>query len=95
MSVAPLATLSSWHFGGVSRNLNVSYMRPVPVNTTVHIVCEVVNLGKNLCELLGTSWSAILILMWWYSYDHCQNTDAGREAIVSWPTRQSLGRYCS
>jgi acyl-coenzyme A thioesterase PaaI-like protein len=50
MSVAPLSTETGWHFGGVSRNLNVSYLRPVPVGITVHVVCEVANLGKNLSE---------------------------------------------
>lgn len=48
MSVAPLAKASGWQFGGVSRNLNVSYLRPVPSGTQVQVVCEVPNLGKNL-----------------------------------------------
>lgn len=48
MSVAPLSKASGWHFGGVSRNLNVSFLRPVPSGMTVHVVCEVANLGKNL-----------------------------------------------
>lgn len=52
MSVAPLATATSWPFGGVSRHLTVSYIRPVPVGITVHIVCEVASLGKNICETL-------------------------------------------
>lgn len=48
MAVAPLATVEGWRFGGVSRNLNVSYLRPVPVGTVVDVVCEVVSLGKSL-----------------------------------------------
>lgn len=48
MSVAPLAKASGWHFGGVSRNLNVSFLRPVPNGMQVRVVCEVANLGKNL-----------------------------------------------
>ncbi|SMR45744.1 unnamed protein product [Zymoseptoria tritici ST99CH_1E4] len=51
MSVAPLATATSWPFGGVSRHLTVSYIRPVPVGITVHIVCEVASLGKNISTI--------------------------------------------
>ncbi|KAI1172998.1 Thioesterase/thiol ester dehydrase-isomerase [Nemania sp. FL0916] len=40
-----------WQVGGVSRTLNVTYLRPVPVGTTVDIECEVVNAGQRLSAL--------------------------------------------
>ncbi|KAL7623712.1 hypothetical protein AAE478_005264 [Parahypoxylon ruwenzoriense] len=42
-----------WQYTGVSRALNVTYLRPVPVGTTVHIKCEVLQAGRNLCALRG------------------------------------------
>lgn len=39
--------------GGVSRNLNLTYLRPVPVGTEIRIVCEVVNMGRKLALLKG------------------------------------------
>ncbi|KAI1135765.1 HotDog domain-containing protein [Hypoxylon sp. FL0543] len=38
---------------GVSRTLNVTYLRPVPVGSSVHIKCEVLHAGRNLCALRG------------------------------------------
>jgi uncharacterized protein (TIGR00369 family) len=37
--------------GGVSRNLSTTYFRPIPVDTHVKIVCEVVDAGKRLVKL--------------------------------------------
>ncbi|KAI1826888.1 HotDog domain-containing protein [Xylaria intraflava] len=42
-----------WEHGGVSRTLNVTYLRPVPVGTTVDIECEVVHAGRRLSSLRG------------------------------------------
>ncbi|KAJ5805108.1 hypothetical protein N7474_010995 [Penicillium riverlandense] len=37
--------------GGVSRNLKVTYLRPVPTGTEVRLVCEVVHVGRRLALL--------------------------------------------
>ncbi|KAI0398752.1 Thioesterase/thiol ester dehydrase-isomerase [Xylaria palmicola] len=42
-----------WQYGGVSRTLNVTYLRPVPVGTTVDIECEILHAGQKLCSLRG------------------------------------------
>ncbi|KAI0025074.1 HotDog domain-containing protein [Xylariomycetidae sp. FL0641] len=42
-----------WQSLGVSRTLNCTYLRPVPVGTTVDIECEIVQVGKKLCALRG------------------------------------------
>ncbi|KAI1124141.1 Thioesterase/thiol ester dehydrase-isomerase [Nemania abortiva] len=42
-----------WEYGGVSRTLNVTYLRPVPVGTTVEIECEITHAGQRLSSLRG------------------------------------------
>ncbi|KAL4897902.1 putative thioesterase family protein [Aspergillus ambiguus] len=37
--------------GGVSRHLNVTYLRPVPQDTEVRLSCEVVHVGRRLALL--------------------------------------------
>ncbi|KAL4778345.1 HotDog domain-containing protein, partial [Aspergillus varians] len=37
--------------GGVSRHLDVTYLRPVPAGTKVRLVSKVVNIGKRLALL--------------------------------------------
>ncbi|OKL57104.1 hypothetical protein UA08_07550 [Talaromyces atroroseus] len=34
--------------GGVSRNLNVTYLRPMRVGSEVRVICELVQMGKRL-----------------------------------------------
>ncbi|KAE8353968.1 HotDog domain-containing protein [Aspergillus coremiiformis] len=43
------------HFslGGVSRNLRLTYLRPVPRDLEIRLVCEVIHLGKRLALLRG------------------------------------------
>ncbi|KAM3437145.1 hypothetical protein NHJ13734_004792 [Beauveria thailandica] len=43
-----------WSFMGVSRSLNVSYLRPAPVGTECLVECEIVSVGKRLALLRGT-----------------------------------------
>ncbi|KAL4871803.1 hypothetical protein BDV12DRAFT_163145 [Aspergillus spectabilis] len=40
-----------FEYGGVSRHLDVTYLRPVPVGTTVKLVSRVVHMGKRLALL--------------------------------------------
>jgi len=44
----------TWRIPGVSRTLNVTYLRPVPSGTTVRIVCEVVHVGRRMATVKGT-----------------------------------------
>lgn len=48
LAQAPLAAPGFWEFGGVSRTLSVTYLRPIPKNLEILIVCEVVQVGKAL-----------------------------------------------
>ncbi|KAK1779091.1 HotDog domain-containing protein [Copromyces sp. CBS 386.78] len=52
----PLALVSKpgfWSYLGVSRTLNTTYLRPIPVGTEIFIECEVVAIGKRLATLSG------------------------------------------
>jgi acyl-coenzyme A thioesterase 13 len=40
-----------FRFGGVSRNLKLTYLRPVPMETEARMVCEIVHVGKRLALL--------------------------------------------
>ncbi|KAI1471150.1 HotDog domain-containing protein [Daldinia caldariorum] len=42
-----------WQYTGVSRTLNVTYLRPVPVGTSVDIKCDILHAGRKLCALRG------------------------------------------
>ncbi|KAH7150043.1 HotDog domain-containing protein [Dactylonectria estremocensis] len=56
LTTLPLALINRpgfWHFMGVSRTLNVTYMRPVPAGEEVLIECEIVQAGKKLATLRG------------------------------------------
>jgi acyl-coenzyme A thioesterase 13 len=53
-ALAPIAQPGFWAFAGVSRTLNVTYIRPVPEGETVLIESEVVHAGKRLCSIMGT-----------------------------------------
>lgn len=37
--------------GVVSRNLKVTYLRPVPANTEIRLVCQVIHTGRRLALL--------------------------------------------
>lgn len=42
-----------WQRQGVTRTLNVTYLRPIPVGATIHIRCELLHVGRTLCALRG------------------------------------------
>lgn len=52
-ALAPIAKPGFWAFAGVSRTLNVTYLRPAPEGTKLIIESEVVHAGKRLCALKG------------------------------------------
>lgn len=51
MCLAPFARQDFWLFGGVSRTLSVTYMRPVRQGVTVVIECEVLQVGQRLATI--------------------------------------------
>lgn len=55
MAMAPLSREDFWHFGGVSRVLSVTYLRPTKTGRRVVIECEVLQVGKRFGMLLTGS----------------------------------------
>ncbi|KAG9231732.1 HotDog domain-containing protein [Amylocarpus encephaloides] len=53
-ALACIAKPGYWQYAGVSRTLNVTYLRPVPEGEVVLVESEVVHAGKRLCALKGT-----------------------------------------
>ncbi|PKS08965.1 hypothetical protein jhhlp_003578 [Lomentospora prolificans] len=44
----------TWKLLGVSRTLNVTYLRPVPIGTITKVVCEIVHAGRRLVTIRAT-----------------------------------------
>ncbi|KAI1867780.1 uncharacterized protein JN550_006921 [Neoarthrinium moseri] len=42
-----------WMYLGVSRTLNCTYLRPIPVGSTIEIHCEVLSVGKRMSVIKG------------------------------------------
>lgn len=49
----PIAERNFWWFGGVSRKLDLTFLRPVKVGSTIVIECEVLQIGKRLATIRG------------------------------------------
>jgi acyl-coenzyme A thioesterase PaaI-like protein len=49
MAAAPISRKDFWHFGGVSRTLSVTYLRPIQKGITIIVKCKVIQIGKNHC----------------------------------------------
>jgi acyl-coenzyme A thioesterase 13 len=47
IAMAPCAREDFWHFGGVTRVLSVTYLRPTKTGTRVVIECQVLQVGKR------------------------------------------------
>jgi acyl-coenzyme A thioesterase 13 len=52
-ALVPIARDGFWVFVGVTRNLNVTYLRPAPMGARVEVHCEVVHAGKRLATIRG------------------------------------------
>jgi acyl-coenzyme A thioesterase 13 len=52
-ALMPLARKGFWAFAGVSRTLNCTYLRPVPLGEEVEVVCDVIHAGVRNAALRG------------------------------------------
>ncbi|KAF2653712.1 thioesterase family protein-like protein [Lophiostoma macrostomum CBS 122681] len=53
-ALCPLARPDFWEFmGGVTRTLNISYLKAVPINTKVRLSSKVVSVGKQMAMIRG------------------------------------------
>ncbi|KAF2008766.1 thioesterase family protein-like protein [Aaosphaeria arxii CBS 175.79] len=54
-ALCPLAQPGSWEFmGGVTRTLNISYLKAVPIGTTVRLKSKVMSVGRQMAMVRGT-----------------------------------------
>jgi uncharacterized protein (TIGR00369 family) len=53
MCAAPLAREDFWRFGGVSRTLSITYLRPAKVGMEILVECEVLQIGARLATIRG------------------------------------------
>ncbi|CAN8102143.1 unnamed protein product [Discula destructiva] len=42
-----------WWFLGVSRTLNVTYLKPIPIGEQIFVECELMSIGKSMCTVRG------------------------------------------
>ncbi|KAI6364514.1 hypothetical protein MCOR25_005645 [Pyricularia grisea] len=54
MPLCLIAKPGFWSMLGVSRNLSVTYLRPIPLGQTIFIECDIIAAGGRLCALRGT-----------------------------------------
>ncbi|KAI1488911.1 HotDog domain-containing protein [Biscogniauxia mediterranea] len=47
-----------WRYFGVSRTLNVTYLRPMPIGEPVDVECEIVQVGKRLAVVRAVARAA-------------------------------------
>ena len=53
MPLGLVARPGFWQWMGVSRTLNVTYLRPVSAGSQVNVECEVLQVGRKLCTVRG------------------------------------------
>lgn len=54
VALCPVARPGFWEFmGGVTRSLNISYLKAVPIGTTVRLVSRVMSVGKQMAMIRG------------------------------------------
>ncbi|KAF5566286.1 hypothetical protein FPANT_14137 [Fusarium pseudoanthophilum] len=53
MSAAPLSRKGFWEFGGVSRNLSVTYIRPARADRDVLVECQILHMGERFVTIRG------------------------------------------
>jgi acyl-coenzyme A thioesterase 13 len=53
-ALCPIARPGFWEFmGGVTRTLNISYLKAVPIGETVRLISRVVSVGKQMAMVRG------------------------------------------
>lgn len=55
MAAAPIAQQEWWEFGGVSRTLSVTYLRPTHLGTIVTVKCILRSVSSRLCKKTASS----------------------------------------
>lgn len=53
MPVCMVNTPDFWWYLGVSRTLNVTYLKPIPVGDSILIECELMSIGRSMSTIRG------------------------------------------
>jgi acyl-coenzyme A thioesterase 13 len=54
MALSPISKPGFWFFmGGVTRTLNISYLRAIPIGTTVKVNSKVIQAGRTMALIQG------------------------------------------
>ena len=53
LALVPVAKVGWWRYLGVSRSLNVTYLRPAPCGTEMLVEATVLAIGRRLCTCLA------------------------------------------
>lgn len=53
MPICMINTPDFWWYMGVSRTLNVTYLKPIPVGESIFIECELLSIGKTMSTIRG------------------------------------------
>lgn len=48
MTMAPASKIDFWFFGGVSRTLSITFLRPAKIGMDVIVECELMQIGTRL-----------------------------------------------
>jgi acyl-coenzyme A thioesterase 13 len=79
-ALGPLATRRSYFFlGGVTRSLSISYLRAVPIGSTVRIYSWVVAAGKTMAFIRSEMTSVDGNVVYATAEHHKVNSEAKRE----------------
>ncbi|KUJ09154.1 uncharacterized protein LY89DRAFT_690670 [Mollisia scopiformis] len=55
IALGPLAKPGFWDFlGGVTRTLSISYLKAIPIGTTIRVYSEVMQVGRTMALIRGT-----------------------------------------
>jgi acyl-coenzyme A thioesterase 13 len=87
-ALCPLARPNFWEFmGGVTRTLSISYLRAVPIGTTVRLYSHVVSCGRQMAMIRGEMTSLDSKVTYCTVEHHKVNAparEAHRKARVAW-----------
>ena len=59
---APVATAEFWPFGGLTRSMNIKYLRSAPLGMVIRIEAEVVQVGKKMGRFVCERFNYLLAL---------------------------------
>jgi len=95
-ALGPVMKHGYWEFlGGVSRTINISYLRAIPIGTTVRLHSQVLQHGRTMALIRGTMTSADGKTVYATAEHHKVNvpmTEENRSVRIPWDDDQDRER---